>query len=104
MITNGFPKFLITDNGLEFKNKILKDFCETNMVKFIHGLPYRPHSQGVVELVHRIIKKGLLCYKEDLKDKYNINFALDDVITIKNETISRVTKKTPIELFYDENI
>ena len=74
------------------------------MDKFIHRLPYLPHSQGVVERVHRIIKKILLSYKEDLKDKYNINFALDDVINIKNETITRITKKSPNELFYDENI
>ena len=74
------------------------------MDKFIHRLPYLPHSQGVVECVHRIIKKILLSYKEDLKDKYNINFALDDVINIKNETITRITKKSPNELFYDENI
>jgi len=34
-------------------------------VKLIHGLPYLPHSQGVVERVHRVIKKGLLCHKEN---------------------------------------
>ena len=33
--------------------------------------------------------------------KYNINFALDDVISIKNETIARITKKGLNELFYD---
>ncbi len=65
MLNNGFPKYLITDNGTEFKNKLLKEFCENNHVKFIHGLPYRPHSQGVIERIHRIIKKGLLCHRED---------------------------------------
>ena len=104
MINNGFPKYLITDNGTEFKNKLIKEFCENNHVKIIHGLPYRPHSQGVVERIHRIIKKGLLCHKEDLKDKYNINYSIDDVITIKNNTICRVTKKCPNEIFNDENI
>ena len=59
-------KYLITDNGKEFKNKILKEFYISNEVFFIHGLPYRRHSNNVVERVHRIIKFGLLCYKEDL--------------------------------------
>ena len=103
MLNNGFPKYLITENGTEFKNKQIKEFCENNHVRFIHGLPYRPHSQ-VVECIYRIIKKGLLCHKEDLKDKYNINFSIDDVITIKNDTICRVTKKCPNDLFNDENI
>ena len=62
---------------------MLKKFCIDNNIKFLHGLPYRPHSQGVVERVHRVIKKGLLCHKEDLKDKYNINYTLDEVINIK---------------------
>ena len=38
-----------------------------NKIKFLHGLPYRPHSQGVVERLHRIIKKGLSSYKLKLK-------------------------------------
>ena len=100
----GFPKYLITDNGKEFKNKILKEFCISNNVIFIHGLPYCPHSQGVVERVHRIIKFGLLCYKEDLGDKYNINYALNEVIENKNNIRCRITKKTPNELFNDEFI
>ena len=35
---NGFPKYLITDNGKEFKNKILSYFCEQNKVRFFRGL------------------------------------------------------------------
>ena len=87
MNTYGYPKYLITDNGTEFKNKLIKSLCDSNNVKFIHGLPYRPHSQGVVEHVHRIIKKGLLCHKEDLQKKYNINYSLDNVVSIKKPKI-----------------
>ena len=58
----------------------------------------------MVERVHRIIKHGLLCFKEDLGNKYNVNFALDQVVENKNNTICRVTKKTPNELFHMENI
>ena len=87
MKINGLPRYLISDNCREFKNKLIIDFCEQNGVRFVHGLPYRPHSQGVVERVHRIIKFGLMCYKQDLKNKYNINFALDEIIENKNNTI-----------------
>ena len=57
----GNPNILITDNGREFKNKYIKKYCIDNNIKFLHGLPYRPHSQGVVERCHRIIQKGLKC-------------------------------------------
>ena len=99
-----FLCYLISDNGKEFKNEILKNFCIQNNIKFFHGLPYRPHSQGVVERVHRIIKHGLLCFKEDLGNIYNVNYALDQAVENKNNTICRVTKKTPNELFHMENI
>ena len=92
------------DSGSEFRNKLLQNFCDVNNVKFIYFLSYRSHFQGVVEPVHRIIKKGLQCHKEDLKEKYNINYSLDEVITVKNETICRSTKKTPNDLFFDKNI
>ena len=58
----------------------------------------------MVERVHHIIKHGLLCFKEDLGNKYNVNYALDQVVENKNNTICRVTKKTPNELFHMENI
>ena len=58
----------------------------------------------MVERVHRIIKFGLLCYKEDLGDKYNINYALNEVIENKNNIRCRITKKTPNELFQDKFI
>ena len=32
-------------------------------IKFIHGLPYKPHSQGICEIVHKIIKVGLIFKK-----------------------------------------
>ena len=58
----------------------------------------------MVERVHRIIRYGLLCYKEDLKEKYNIEYALEEVIENKNNIICRVNKKTPKELFLDDLI
>ena len=86
------------------KIKFGKNLCSNYNVKLIHGLPYLPHSQGVVERVHRVIKKGLLCHKENLKEKYNINYSLEEVISIKNDTICRTTKKSPNDLFFNDNI
>ncbi len=39
----GKTKYLVADNGREFKSHLLKDYCNNNGIKFIHGLPYRPH-------------------------------------------------------------
>ena len=98
--THGPCKYLITDNGKEFKNKKLKKYCEQKGIKFIHWLPYRPHSQGVVERVHREIKKGLELLKEDMKKKFNIDFALSEVIINKNKRKSIFPDYAPKDLFF----
>ena len=49
-------------------NKKVKKLLNENNIKFIHGKPYNPHSQGVVERVHRTIRTALICkYLEDKK-------------------------------------
>ncbi len=58
--------------GLCKIDRFYRKYCKDNNIKFVHGLPYLPHSEGVVERLHRIIKRGLLCYKLCMK-KYNID-------------------------------
>ena len=80
---------ILWHNGTEFKNRLLTEYCKVNKIKFIYGLPYRPHSQGVVERLHRIIKRGLNSYKLKLKKAYNIDYAIDEIVKIKNNTYCR---------------
>ena len=68
----------------------------------MHGLPYRPHSQGVVERLHRVIQKGLICFKLEKKKGYNIDYSLSEIIKIKNNTICRTIKSTPNNIFFKE--
>ena len=42
------PTEFISDNGAEFKNKFFNEFCTLYNIKFIHGAPYSPHSQGII--------------------------------------------------------
>ena len=98
----GAPKYLISDNGTEFKNNILKKFCLENNIKFLQRLPYRPYSQGVVERLHRIIKRGLYIHKEEMKNNYNIDFSLSEIIKIKNNSYSKIIGCTPNDIFFKD--
>lgn len=60
---NGFPEQFGIDNSTEFAKKKLKEFLDTNNVKFIHGRAFNPHSQESVEPLHRTLKNKLLCKK-----------------------------------------
>ena len=76
----GIPEQIGSDNGSEFINKNVKNLLESNNIKFIHGKPYNPHSQGTVELVHRTVSDGLICkYLENTK-KFNLNNSLIQVV------------------------
>ena len=55
----GKPNYFVTDNGTEFKDNVQGEYCKNNNIKFIHGLPYRPHSHRVVERLYRVIKEQL---------------------------------------------
>ena len=42
---DGKPNYLIKDNGKEFKNTLLKNFCKENQITFLNGLPYSPFTK-----------------------------------------------------------
>ena len=68
----------------------------------MHGLPYKPHSQGVCEIVHKTIKLGLI-FKKLEKKNFVIKEALESTISAYNNTLHNVTKATPLEVFYSTN-
>lgn len=55
----GFPKRLHTDNGREFKNKNMIDFCNKHKIDLVHGAPRTPQTQGLVERNNRTVKENL---------------------------------------------
>ena len=99
----GYPKILQTDNGGEFKNKKLENFCEKNNIKLIHSSPYHPQTNGCVEVTHKEIQK-YICF-EFLKDKenFNIQTALYNIIKIHNNKIHSTTRRIPRDIRDIEN-
>ena len=82
---------------------MLTDYLQVNDIKFIHGLSYKPHSQGVFEIVHKTIKTGLILRKLDNKSNFNLKEALEETVKAYNNTIHSVTKATPLEVFWSTN-
>ena len=97
------PKSIGTDNGREFKNILLKNYMDDNNIKYITGLPYKPHSQGVCERVHKTIKAGLIVKKLENPSSFNLDIALEKTILSYNNTVHKVINATPFEVFYSTN-
>ena len=55
-LTYGYPKEILTDNGKEFDNHDMKQFCRENCIHIAHGSPRTPTTQGLVERANRTWK------------------------------------------------
>ncbi|CAG8655868.1 1020_t:CDS:2 [Ambispora leptoticha] len=51
------PLVLQSDNGKEFKG-IVKQVCETLNIRFKHGRPHHPQSQGQIERLNQTVGRG----------------------------------------------
>ena len=96
-----FGKFkkLQIDNGLEFRNTIIKNFCIENDIERIFSPPYQPQANGAVEDVHKTIQKFIndYFYTSDGKN-FSIEKAILDAIEYHNFTKHSSTKYIPWDL------
>lgn len=59
----GAPKFLLTDNGTEFVNKVLRAFAEDRRITHTTVPPYHPQANPV-ERVNRVLKTMIIAFIE----------------------------------------
>ena len=55
----GAPDVIVSDNGLEFCNTILKELATLYHVKKVNIMPYQPASNGLIERANRTIRDTL---------------------------------------------
>lgn len=92
------PEVFLTDNGLEFKNKLVMGHLEALGVEVRHSTPYHPQSNGMVERYHRTMKdmlKKMVNSRAADWEKY-----LGDVLLAYRTTVSGSTGFSPFFLTY----
>ena len=99
----GNPKKFQTDNGKEFVNEAVSTLCKSRNIEFLHGRPYHPQSQGVVEKVNDFVAQSLkLSYADFMKQKkikiWDIESALKAFTANANKNVHSVTLKVPNKL------
>jgi len=78
----GYPKILQSDNGLEYKNNIIKNFCENNNIKQIFSSLRHPETNGVIEVSHQEIRKNVILEFSRYPDNFDLNNTILDAINI----------------------
>ncbi len=52
----GQPRTVVADNGGEFVNRELQNFCQKHHITIYYTTPYHPQGNGVTERLHRTLK------------------------------------------------
>ena len=78
--THYIPTILQTDNGTEFKNKTMNQFCQENNIQLVYGVPYNPQHRGAVEAFNRTVQDFLTLARDHQGDSYNLEDSISDFL------------------------
>ena len=92
------PMYILSDNGMEFKNSFMDQVLKQLGIERIFSTPYHPQSNGKLDIFHKYLKPTLkkLC-EWDLSnwDRY-----INQVLTSYRVTSNLATEETPFFLVY----
>ena len=95
------PWYILSDNGMEFKNNLMDQVLQQLGIDRIFSAPYHPQSNDKLEVFHKYLKPTLkkLCEKDPANwDKY-----LNQVLTSYRITPNLATAETPFFLVYSRD-
>lgn len=99
----GKPAIFQSDNGSEYKNNIIKNYLDDNNIKRIFSSPRHPQTNGVVEVVHKEVRKNLLCNINDIIDDISFKNIILECVSIHNNNIHTVTGFKPSFLIKNDD-
>jgi len=94
----GPPQKLLTDNGGEFKNKIMQQLCQSLKIKKKFTSPYNPQADGMVERFNRTLVRMLACYIEP--NQRNWDLVLPMMVYAYNTTSCSAHGLSPFEIVF----
>ena len=92
------PRYILSDNGMEFKNNLMDQVLQQLRIDRIFSAPYHPQSNRKLEVFHKYLKPTLkkLCKKDPANwDKY-----INQVLTNYRITPNLATAESPFFLVY----
>lgn len=89
------PRYLQSDNGVEFKNGDVAEACQEFGVRQIFGSVYASRSQGQVERLNRTLKSMIFRRFTHEDDKTFNNQELQAIVRLYNDSWHSTTQKVP---------
>lgn len=94
-----YPLDLQSDNGREFKNKIVRLLCAGKKVLVLYGRAYTPRDQGVIEQANGTLKQAIYKLIADGSHTCWVP-AMYEANMMMNSTLRRSTKQIPHECMF----
>ena len=91
------PSSIRHDNGSEFIDQKFKSFLKQQGIKQVFSKPHTPQSNGQIEGFNRILARAIEMNTVQYDDQDWVSF-LPVFIKNYNETFSRITGKTPLDI------
>ena len=97
----GRPQALLTDQGGEFKNKLVADLCRLAGIRKVFTSPYRPQADGRAERFNRTLLKLISVYVSEAQD--NWDQVLPYVLYAFNTAYSRAAGDVPFSIIFGKD-
>jgi hypothetical protein len=95
----GEPEILLTDNGTEFENVTLNEWCEQKKIKHLTTSTHHPQANGVVERFNGTLINML---RKATNGGGTWMDHLDDVVAEYNSSVVKDDKLSPYELVFGQ--
>jgi hypothetical protein len=95
----GSPQIISCDNGSEFISTEFIELCQRFNIKLQHSLPFKPSSQGAIEIFNKTLKNYMFRYMTQHKSKRYVD-NLQLFCYSYNTTQHATTKHTPYEIMF----
>ena len=89
----GFPRHLLSDQGTEFCNAILKEMCIYLNIKKLRMSPYHPQTNAAIERVHQTLERMIAKLDNRRCRKWPKHLA--SITHAYNSTRSQITGYSP---------
>lgn len=93
----GLPQRIVSDNGTEFKNHLLVDFCNLHKITLHFTTPGNSNSNSPVERFHSTLLDDLRCLRKENPQK-NIETLIKFAVISYNNSVHSVTQQTPFNI------
>lgn len=67
---HGFPKVILTDNGLEYKNQVMSELTKICQIEHRFSTAYHPQTIGALERNHRVLNDFLRSYLSEMNSDW----------------------------------